>query len=212
MTNKVTYTSETKLSLMVSSLVFTNNNNVTTIIELNDFSNLHSWKRSIYSNDVKVSDIIGYEYGTTITLNIDVDIHRFSINGGKQQIVVSCGSEELRDELNNKIYSFLYFNNFIKSKKVYLKNNKNEQPNQIPLFNIFDVDTSNSSKNILRIIYPDYSKSIELPSEEDVLNFGSILKQISDLYIKTRDVMFEEDMVSLSRKVETLKQFPFIIY
>ena len=210
--NNVIYTSEMKLSLMNSSLVFTNNGNVTTIIELNEFSNLHSWENEKFDYSSHECKTLGREYGTTITLNTDIANNFHDTSVYKQQILIRCESEELRDQLNNKIYSFLYFNNFIKSKTIYLRINKNESPLRVSLFSIFDIIVNTSPTNTIKIIYPDYSKDIELPSGEDVLNLGDVLKQISDLYIKTRDTMSEEDMISLSRKVETLKQFSFIIY
>lgn len=207
----VQYTQDTKLSLMNSSLVFTNKNVVTVILELEEFSNLHSWKNEIYDRDERKIKVIGYRYGTTLTLNIDIDKNMFSIGSGKQQIVILCDSEELRDELNNKIYSFLYFNNFIRNKKVFVKRNNPDTPIHILLESILEV-TDCPNINNARIVFNDYSKTIEFDNSEVANLFKDTLQNITKLFEKTRETLSEEDMLLISREVETLKEFPFIIY
>lgn len=207
----IQYTQDTKLSLMNSSLIFTNKNVVTLILELEEFSNLHSWKNEIYDRDEGKLEVIGYKYGTTLTLNIDIDKHMFSIGGGKQQIVILCDSEELRDELNNKIYSFLYFNNFIRNKKVFVKRNKPETPVHILLNSILEVTDCPNINNV-RIVFNEYSKTIEFDNSEVADLFKDTLQNITKLFEKTRETLSEEDMLLIKREVETLKEFPFIIY
>lgn len=207
----VQYTQDTKLSLMNSSLIFTNKNVVTVILELEEFSNLHSWKNEIYNRDERKIEAIGYRYGTTLTLNVDIDKHMFSIGGGKQQIVILCDSEELRDELNNKIYSFLYFNNFIRNKQIFVKRNKPDTPISILLRSILEVTDCPNINNV-RIVFNEYSKTIEFDNSEVAGLFKDTLQNITKLFEKTRETLSEEDMLLISREVETLKEFPFIIY